>query len=222
MTDNTDYGALSDEELISLYREGSKEAAEFLVQKYKDLALKKARTMFILGGESEDLIQEGMIGLFKALRDYDRGRDASFATFAALCVSRQMYTAVQASGRKKHMPLNTAVSLNDPLGSHGGRMDDDSDDRPELEEALSEESGTLFSGNYGTNPEKVMIDRENLDRLQARIETELSPLEKQVLDLHLTGMNYIEIARILNREEKSTDNALQRIRAKVRSWKQEG
>ena len=101
-------------------------------------------------------------------------------------------------------------------------MDDDSDDRPELEEALSEESGTLFSGNYGTNPEKVMIDRANLDRLQARIETELSPLEKQVLDLHLTGMNYIEIARILNREEKSTDNALQRIRAKVRSWKQEG
>ena len=101
-------------------------------------------------------------------------------------------------------------------------MDDDSDDRPELEEALSEESGMLFSGNYGTNPEKVMIDRENLDRLQARIETELSPLEKQVLDLHLTGMNYIEIARILNREEKSTDNALQRIRAKVRSWKKEG
>ena len=216
------YEKLTDDELVALSHEQDETATETLMSRYKGMVRNRARSMFILGGESEDLIQEGMIGLFKALRDYDRGRDASFATFAALCVSRQMYTAVQASGRKKHMPLNTAVSLNAPLGSHGGRMDDDSDDRPELEEALSEESGTLFSGNYGTNPEKVMIDRENLDRLQARIETELSPLEKQVLDLHLTGMNYIEIARILNREEKSTDKALQRIRAKVRSWKQEG
>ena len=216
------YENMTDDELVALSHEQDETATETIMSRYKGMVRSRARSMFILGGESEDLIQEGMIGLFKALRDYDRGRDASFATFAALCVSRQMYTAVQASGRKKHMPLNTAVSLNAPLGVRGNRMDGDNDDRPELEEALSEESGMFFSGNYSTNPEKVLIERENLDRLQARIETELSPLEKQVLDLHLTGMNYIEIARILNREEKSTDNALQRIRAKVRSWKQEG
>ena len=180
------------------------------MSRYKGLVRSRARSMFILGGDSEDLIQEGMLGLFKALRDYDRGRDTSFATFAALCVSRQLYTAVQASGRKKHMPLNTAVSLSAPSVPASSI---DGKEGPDLEESLSDEAG------YGANPEKLLIDRENFALLQERIETELSPLEKQVLDLHLTGMNYIEIARILNRDEKSTDNALQRIRAKVRSWK---
>lgn len=210
------YDNLSDDELAVLSKEGDDRATETLMSRYKEMVRGRARSMFILGGDSEDLIQEGMLGLFKALRDYDCGRDASFATFAALCVSRQMYTAIQASGRKKHMPLNTAVSLNAAAGPSG---DQDEEEGTELGETLSEELVTLFASAYGENPEKVLIDRENLASLQNLIETELSPLEKQVLDLHLTGMNYVEIANILNRDEKSTDNALQRIRTKVRGWK---
>ena len=211
------YEKLTDDQLIELSREQDERAAETLMSRYKGMVRRRARSMFILGGDSEDLIQEGMLGLFKALRDYDCGRDASFSTFASLCVSRQLYTAVRASGRKKHMPLNTALSLSaaadpgqDPGGDAGGSM----------EEAVSAGRGILSAPGYGENPEKVLIDRESLMRLQERIETELSPFEKQVLDLYLTGMNYVEIARILNREEKSTDNALQRIRAKVRKWKE--
>ena len=208
------YSALTDEELIARSREGDQAAVDALMTKYKGMVLGKAKSMFILGGDSDDLIQEGMLGLFKAVRDYDSGRDASFRTFAQLCVTRQLYTAVQASGRKKHMPLNTAVSLNAPW--QNGR-ENGTESGTELEEAVSEELGTQLSSGYGANPEKVLIDRENLLQLQERIEEELSPFEKEVLDLHLTGMNYVEIAHILNRDEKSTDNALQRIRAKVRS-----
>lgn len=210
------YEALSDDDLIALSRENDDRATETLMSRYKGLVRSRARSMFILGGDSEDLIQEGMLGLFKALRDYDCGRDASFSTFAALCISRQLYTAVQASGRKKHMPLNTAVSLNAP-SAPAGIMD--GREGTDLEETIQDQLGTLTAEGYGANPEKVMIDRENLARLQEHIDNELSPLERQVLDLHLTGMNYVEIAHILNRDEKSTDNALQRIRAKVRGWR---
>ena len=110
------YQDLTDEELISLYRDGDMGAIELLMQKYKELVLGKARTMYILGGDADDLIQEGMLGLFKAVRDYDSGRDASFRTFARLCVTRQLYNAVEASGRKKHLPLNSAISLNRTAG----------------------------------------------------------------------------------------------------------
>lgn len=213
------YDALSDDELIALSRENDDRATETLMSRYKGFVRSRARSMFILGGDSEDLIQEGMLGLFKALRDYDCGRDASFSTFASLCVSRQLYTAVQASGRKKHMPLNTAVSLSAPVAPAGTI---DGKEGTHLEEALSDELSGLTAVGYGADPEKVVIDRENVARLEERIQNELSPLEKQVLDLHMTGMNYIEIAHILNRDEKSTDNALQRIRAKVRSWREGG
>ena len=210
------FDQLSDEEIVALAQSNDDEALTYLLDKYKNFVRSKARSYFLIGADHEDIVQEGMIGLFKALRDYDCGRDASFATFAALCVSRQLYTAVQASGRKKHMPLNTAVSLNAPVnnGSETG-----SEAGIQLEDSVSEEQGTLLSSGYGFNPEKILIDRENLLRLQEHIESELSPFEKEVLDLHLTGMNYVEIAHILNRDEKSTDNALQRIRAKVRNFK---
>ena len=215
-TEKRAYSGLSDAEIVQLTRQGDGEAMDYLMEKYKSLVRRISSARFLVGGDRDDLIQEGMIGLFKALRDYDCGRDASFATFAALCVSRQLYTAVQASGRKKHMPLNTAVSLNAPVnnGSETG-----SEAGIQLEDSVSEEQGTLLSSGYGFNPEKILIDRENLLRLQEHIESELSPFEKEVLDLHLTGMNYVEIAHILNRDEKSTDNALQRIRAKVRNFK---
>ena len=109
-----EYKEIPDEELIGMIRDGDRQAMDFLMDKYKDMVKSRARSMFILGGDSQDLIQEGMIGLFKAIRDYDSGRDASFRTFAALCISRQLFTVVQSSGRKKNIPLNTALSLNAP------------------------------------------------------------------------------------------------------------
>ena len=169
------------------------------MEKYKGMVKAKARSMFLLGGDSDDLIQEGMIGLFKAVRDYDSGRDASFSTFAELCVSRQMYTAVQASTRKKHMPLNTYISL---YGAQG-----------EAEEA---ELMNAIPADSEKSPEELFIDRENVEVLERTIEKELSAFEKQVLDLYITGMRTAQIARVLGRDAKSTDNALSRIRSKLR------
>jgi RNA polymerase sporulation-specific sigma factor len=195
------YEDLTDEELIALFRDGDQEAMEKLLIKYKEMVLGKARSMYILGGDSDDLIQEGMLGLFKAVRDYDSGRDASFRTFAQLCVTRQLYTAVKASSRKKHLPLNTAISLSRPVREDG----------EEEEEFLD-----CLEADASSNPEVYLIGQEEMERLEEKIERELSPFEKQVLELHLTGMGYVEIAHVLNRDEKSTDNALQRIRTKLK------
>ena len=209
---NEKYNGLTDEEMISLFRDGDQEAMEKLLEKYKGMVLGKAKSMYILGGDSEDLIQEGMLGLFKAVRDFDSGRDASFRTFAQLCVTRQLYTAVKASARKKHLPLNSAVSLSSPLREENG------DER-------DEELLDFLEADPSSNPEEYLIGQEETERLEEMIEKELSPLEKQVLDLYLTGMGYVEIAHVLNRDEKSTDNALQRIRAKTRAclrkWRNE-
>ena len=193
----------SDEELIIRLREGEQEVMDYLMDKYKNLVRDKAKSMYILGGDTEDLIQEGMIGLFKAIRDYDFGRDASFATFATLCISRQMYTAVQASGRKKHMPLNTYVSLS----GETAHTDEQKGNVP-LENML--QSDRL------SDPEKLLIDRENVEYIEQMIQSQLSSFEKQVLDLYLTGMGYVEIAKVLGRDEKSTDNALSRLKTKLR------
>ena len=197
------YEQMTDEQLIGKLRKGDKNIIDYIMEKYKNLVRKEANAMYLLGGENDDLIQEGMIGLFKALRDYDSGRDASFLTFADLCVSRQMYTAVQASKRQKHIPLNTYVSL---YGSAGTNRDG------EEEESLV----NVLSDVAGTNPEDVVIDRENVIQLEQTIERELSGFEKQVLDLYLTGMSYQQIAKVLGRDDKSTDNALQRIKTKLR------
>lgn len=194
-----DYSGYTDEELIIRLRDGEDAVTDFIMEKYKGLVKSKAKSMYILGADTEDLIQEGMIGLFKAVRDYDCGRDASFYTFAELCVSRQMYTAVRASGRKKHSPLNGYISL---YGSEG-------DDMP-----LANLLPTVDSGN----PETMVIDRENLENLEQVIEEQLSQMEKDVLDLHMTGMSYTEIAKVLGRDLKSTDNALQRIRTKIKKY----
>ncbi|MBQ3392270.1 MAG: RNA polymerase sporulation sigma factor SigH [Lachnospiraceae bacterium] len=200
------YQDLTDEELISLYRDGDMGAIELLMQKYKELVLGKARTMYILGGDADDLIQEGMLGLFKAVRDYDSGRDASFRTFARLCVTRQLYNAVEASGRKKHLPLNSAISLNRTAGGTE-------------EEEASETMQDLIQASSSFNPEELFLEKEREQALEEHIEKELSRFERQVLDLYLTGMGYTEIAHVLNRDEKSADNALQRIRNKLRDFK---
>lgn len=196
------YEEYSDEELILRLRDGDTRVTDYIMEKYKGLVRKKAKSMYLLGADSEDLIQEGMIGLFKAVRDYDPGRDASFYTFADLCVSRQMYTAVQASGRKKHAPLNQYISLS---GQGEERAD-------------REEGGTAFElpDAWEKSPEELFIDRENVELLERTIEKELSGFEKQVLDLYRTGMGYVQIAKVLGRDEKSTDNALQRIKGKLR------
>ncbi len=197
-----EYSQFSDEELIDRLRGGDSRITDYIMDKYKNLVRSKAKSMYILGGDNEDLIQEGMIGLFKAIRDYDCGRDASFYTFADLCISRQMYTAVQASHRQKHWPLNTYVSL---YGSNNSQGDSE---EMELAEALSPDKDQ--------NPETLFIDRERVEYLEGQIDKELSSFEKQVLDLYLTGMSYSQIARVLGREEKSTDNALQRLKAKIK------
>jgi len=193
----------SDEELILMYRDGEEEAAGFLMNKYKNLVRKKAGSMYILGGDREDLIQEGMIGLYKAVRDYDMGRDVNFYTFADLCVSRQMYTAVQASNRKKHLPLNTYISIySQSMNAEEGTEE-------------YELMNTLTLGN-DNNPEEMVIEQENMEQMELAILSQLSELEKQVFELHLTGMNYTEIAKVLGRDEKSTDNALQRMKSKIK------
>ena len=193
----------TDEMLIERLRDGERDITDYIMDKYKNLVRSKAKSMYILGADTEDLIQEGMIGLFKAIRDYDAGRDASFFTFAELCISRQMYKAVQASNRKKHMPLNSYISLYATADTESGNKEGD-------------EFINILGIETQKNPEQLLIDKENMLSLERKIEEELSAFEKQVLDLYLTGMSYSQIARVLGRDEKSTDNALQRMKSKIR------
>lgn len=204
MTEHSKYEEMTDEELIDQLREGDRQVMDYICDKYKNLVRSKAKSMYILGGDSEDLIQEGMIGLFKAVRDYDCGRDASFYTFADLCISRQMYTAVQASQRLKHAPLNSYVSLDSP-----GRTEEDRDKEAQT---LAE----LLSGRTGGNPEELFLDKERVAYLEEQIAKELSELENQVLDLYITGMSYTQIAKVLGRSDKATENALTRAKQKIR------
>ncbi len=200
MTKMDDLKNCTDDELIDRIRNGESMAMDRICDKYKVMVRSKAKSMFILGADRDDLIQEGMLGLFKAVRDYDMGRDASFYTFAELCINRQMYTAVQASQRKKHQPLNTYISL------------DHSEDDEKEQSALE----TQFLDKMGMSPEQVVLDKERVEYLNQLIAQELSDFEKQVLDLYLTGMSYSQIARVLGKDEKSTDNALQRLKAKIK------
>lgn len=199
-----DYQHYSDEELMVQLRDGDDGIIDFIMNKYKNLVRSKAKSMYILGADGDDLIQEGMIGLFKAVRDFDSGRDASFFTFADLCISRQIYTAVQASRRQKHIPLNTYISLYATAREQSGQSEEDT--------ALVD----ILALGSGQSPEEMVIDKENVEQLERTIEKELSSFEKQVLDLYLTGMSYTQIAKVLGRDEKSTDNALQRIKTKLR------
>lgn len=197
------YKDYSDEELIEMYKEGNEAAIDFLFEKYKNLVRKKAKAMFIVGGDNDDLIQEGMIGLYKAIRDYDESKDASFMTFASMCINRQMCTAVTASNRKKYLPLNSYISLDMPIQS-------------ELEEESSKLLDVLHS-SVEQNPEKLFIDRESKASIESKLGNILSTYEKEVLLLQLDGMDYVRIAEKLGKTPKSIDNALQRIRSKLNS-----
>lgn len=202
-----DYNAYTDEELILRLRDGEEAIMDYILNKYKNLVRKYAKNMYILGAEEQDLIQEGMIGLFRAIKDYDSGRDASFFTFADLCISRKMYNAIEASKREKHTPLNNYISL------YASNEGDNVDGKTMFMDLLA--AGEI------SNPENLLIDKENVERIEKIVEQELSSFEKQVFDLYMTGMKYGQIAKVLGKDEKSTDNALQRIKNKLKKAIQE-
>ena len=187
-----DYDTCTDEELIARLRAGEREITDYLIDKYKSLVRTRARALYLVGGDHEDLIQEGMLGLFKAVRDHKPGKEASFATFAGLCIDRQMYSAVASSQRQKHQPLNSFVSLSEPVSEQELRLVDEE------------------------TPEEIMISRENVIGMHERIKERLSKFEYQVLELYLKGYDYTQIAEKLGKQPKAIDNALQRIRSKVR------
>ncbi|MEG1459210.1 MAG: RNA polymerase sporulation sigma factor SigH [Acetivibrio sp.] len=185
---------LTDEEIIEKIQQGDKEALDYLLENYKNLVRKKARKLFLIGGDRDDLIQEGMIGLYKAVRDYDAKKESSFQTFAELCITRQMYDAIKASNRQKNRPLNTYVSFyGDPFCQ-------------EIHSSLADNK---------ENPEALLIDQENLNTLKLEIQENLSSFEMEVMQLYLEGRQYLEIAQLLKREPKAVDNALQRVKSKI-------
>ena len=189
------YEQYSDEELIVMLRKGESEVSDYLMEKYKEFVRKKARTMCLMGGETDDLIQEGMIGLFKAVQNYQPDRNASFQTFAGLCIDRQLYSAIQNSNRQKHMPLNSYISLSQEDDSEG-----------------------METVGWSEDPESIIIDQESTRALEQEIKDALSPMENKVLDYYLRGYNYVKIARIMGKSPKSIDNALQRMRGKIRNF----
>lgn len=188
------YDKIKDEELIFRFKRGETEILDYLMEKYKNMVRKKARAMFLIGGDNDDLIQEGMIGLFKAVRDYQPEKEASFQTFARICVDRQIYNAIQNSNRQKHQPLNSYISLSQEDGENEEHLPD----------------------MWVENPESIIIDQENVRDLEQEITCTLSPMENQVLDYYLDGNGYTEIAKIMGKTPKSIDNALQRIRGKIK------
>ena len=197
------YENIPDEQLIRRLREGESAIMDYIISKYKYLVIRAAKAIYLIGGENDDLIQEGMIGLFKAVRDFDTNQETSFYSFAELCISRQMYTAIKLSQRQKHMPLNSYVSLYDI------KKTDYDDKQAPLIEQLETESNS--------NPEELFLDKERMRMLVEQLNERLSDMEWRVLHLHLQGEDYRSIAELLDKSPKSIDNALQRIRQKMRT-----
>lgn len=194
--DQDKYRNVTDEQLIEMLRGGQPQVTDYLLGKYKNLVRKRANALYLIGAEPEDLIQEGMIGLFKAIQDYRSDKDTSFYHFAEICIVRQMYTAVEASQRKKHTPLNTYISLDE--SQEGDTFCFDSENQLHVQD-----------------PEAVFISQETVQLLLRRANERLSKMEKQVLTYYLDGMNYRQIAEHMGKSAKSIDNALQRIRGKL-------
>ena len=196
---------MADEQAVLLAQGGSGEALEYLLNKYKNFVRTKARSYFLIGADHEDIVQEGMIGLYKAIRDYRAEKLSSFRAFAELCVTRQIITAIKTATRQKHIPLNSYVSLNRPI------YEEDSDRT--LMDVITEESRS--------NPEEMFIDREDLSVIEGKIGQMLSDLEKNVLVRYMEGKSYVEIAAEMHRHVKSIDNALQRIKRKLLRYLEE-
>ena len=199
MNREIDYTGFSDEELIKLHRNGDIYAQDLLLDKYKNLVKIKSRTYFIIGADNDDLVQEGMIGLFKAIRDFDLEKNEYFYPFAELCITRQMITAIKSATRKKHVPLNSYVSLNNQIF--------DSAEEVTYIDFIIDDSVT--------NPEEVFIGNEGKVLIESYIKDYLSDLEEQVLRLYFDGNSYSDIGKKIGKGEKSVDNAVQRIRKKI-------
>ncbi|MGZ4030606.1 MAG: RNA polymerase sporulation sigma factor SigH [Tumebacillaceae bacterium] len=197
-----DLEAMSDEDLVELVRQGDDEALEHLINKYKNFVRAKARSYFLIGADREDIVQEGMIGLYKSIRDFRDDKLASFKAFAELCITRQIITAIKTATRQKHIPLNSYVSLDKPI------YDEDSD-RTLLD---------VICGSRVTDPEELIINQEEFDDIEVRMGEILSDLERKVLMLYLDGRSYQEIAVDLKRHVKSIDNALQRVKRKLERY----
>lgn len=190
-----------EDELVLLAQNGDDEALVTIIEKYKVLVRAKARVYFIAGGDREDITQEGMIGLFKAVRDYNSRKDSSFRSFAEMCVIRQIITAVKAATRQKHQPLNSYISFYKPLF-------EEEDDKTYIDSIVL---------NENDNPEQLVIVQEEMKNLEKGIIDKLSKMEAKVFDLYMKGLSYTEVAQIMNKSPKSIDNALSRIRKKAES-----
>ncbi len=193
------YENMTDNELVVLANDGEDMAMEVLIARYKNFVRAKTRSYFLIGADRDDIIQEGMLGLFKAIRDFDITKNNSFRTFAELCVTRQIITAVKTATRLKHTPLNNYVSFNKPVYED------------ETEKTLLE----ILNNRLELDPEEIIINKEKLEETEEKIKDSLSKFENTVLTLYLQGKNYQEIAIVLDKPSKSIDNALQRIKKKI-------
>lgn len=199
---NNDFALMTDEDIVVIANNGDTLAQEYLIEKYKNFVRAKARSYFLIGADKEDIIQEGMIGLYKAIRDFRADKLSSFRAFAELCITRQIITAIKTATRQKHIPLNSYISLNKPI------YDEDSD-RTLLD---------VISGTRITDPEELVISQEEFDNIEAKMSEILSSLEWKVLMYYLEGKSYQEIANDLGRHVKSIDNALQRVKHKLERY----
>ena len=193
---------MTDEEIIKKSKDGNGYATEYILKKYMNFVRAKSRTYFLIGADKEDIIQEGMIGLYKAIRDYNPDAGSSFKSFAELCITRQIITAIKTATRQKHMPLNSYVSLSKPVF--------ETDNERILLDTIIEQPKL--------NPEEIMLDKERFNSIEEKIYQILSKLEWTVLSNYLDGKNYSEIAAIIGKSEKSIDNALQRIKKKIEKY----
>jgi RNA polymerase sporulation-specific sigma factor len=196
------YLQLEDEEIIELVHKGESEALDYLIQKYRNFVRAKARSYFLIGADKEDIVQEGMIGLYKAIRDFKEDKLSSFKAFAELCITRQIITAIKTATRQKHIPLNSYVSLDKPIY-------DEESDRTLMD---------VISGAKVMDPEELIINQEEFDNIEVKMSELLSDLERKVLALYLDGQSYQEISEELNRHVKSIDNALQRVKRKLERY----
>ncbi|PMC38137.1 RNA polymerase sporulation sigma factor SigH [Bacillus sp. UMB0899] len=193
------YSSLEDCILIEMSHGGDSESLSFLISKYQHLVRSKVKSYFLIGADKEDLFQEGMIGLYKAIRDFRQEKMASFYAFAELCITRQIITAIKTASRQKHSPLNSSISLDKPL----------------MNEESSYTLMDVLTGDNVTNPEVFLMNKEKLNEIQTKIKELLSDLERSVLMLYMEGHSYAEISEELNTHVKSIDNALQRIKRKL-------
>ena len=196
------YVGITDENLVERVHKGESEALDYLIHKYRNFVRAKARTYFLIGADKEDIVQEGMIGLYKAIRDFKEDKLTSFKAFAELCITRQIITAIKPATRQKHIPLNSYVSLDKPIY-------DEESDRTLMD---------VLTGAKVMNPEQLLINREEFDDIELKMAELLSDLERKVLALYLDGQSYQEISEELNRHVKSIDNALQRVKRKLERY----